>query len=138
MVNPSQLINHQFNSICFCLVFSLPFLDPYYPATIPNSLFWTVHSLWWFIIIVGVIWFCFSKYWRNSSTFCHRARYPISAKLFTPVLFSEYLLLSLAFVVLPLDFQWILAIILPLTREIGSLLLVKISTNIAGRNDQTG
>ena len=88
--------------------------------------------------IVAVIWFRFPKSWRKSSTFRNRAKYLISAQLFILVLSFEYWVFSWVFVEIPLDFQWIMALILPFSREIGAMALTKISTRIAGREDETG
>ena len=88
--------------------------------------------------VIIAIWFRFPSTWRNSTSFRQRARFLLLAQLSILVVSLEYWIFSWVFFVLPYNFQWILAIFLPLAREIGIEVLTRISAKIAGRKDQSG
>ena len=88
--------------------------------------------------IIVAIWFKFPWSWRKNSSFRHRAKYLLVAQLFILVMSLEYWLFSWVFFAIPLDLQWILAIVMPLTREIGAVVLTKICTKVSGRKDDSG
>ena len=85
-----------------------------------------------------VIWFKFPLSWRKDSSFQQRAKYLPVAQFFIIVLNVEYAFYSWAFYAISRDLQWILAILVPLTREIGAMFLTEVCTKVAGRKDVTG
>lgn len=119
---------------CFLYLLWVPILHLPYPIPLVGAL----NAFAGVTAIIVAIWFKFPRSWRKDSTFRHRAKYLLVAQLFILVMSLEYWLFSWVFFAIPLDLQWILAILLPLTREIGALVLTKICEKIAGRKDESG
>ena len=90
------------------------------------------------LAIIVQIWFKFPLSWRQDSSFKQRAKYLSVAQLFILVLNVEYAFYSWAFYAIPREYQWILAILVPLTREIGAMFLTEVCDKTAGRKDVTG
>ena len=88
--------------------------------------------------IIVAIWFKFPRAWRKNADFRHRAKYLLVAQMFILVMSLEYWLFSWVFFVIPLNLQLVLAIVLPITREVGTIILAKICTRVAGRKDDSG
>ena len=76
-------------------------------------------------IIILVIWFKFPVTWRQDPDFRHRAKYLLLALGFILMLNFEYWFYSWVFYALPVDLQFIMSFILPLSREIGAFALTK-------------
>ena len=119
---------------CLLYVLWVPLLDLPYPIPLVGAL----NACAGVTAVIVAIWFKFPWSWRKNSTFRHRAKFLLLAQLFILVMSLEYWFFSWVFFALPLDFQWVLAIILPFTREIGIEILARISAKIAGRKDESG
>ena len=120
----------------WCLLFILwvPLLGLPYPIPLVGAM----NACAGVAAIIVAIWFKFPFSWRKDPTFRQRSKYLLVAQLFILVMSLEYWLFSWVFFALPLDLQWILAIVLPITREIGIIILTKICVKIAGRKDDSG
>ena len=89
-------------------------------------------------VVIAVLWFKIPLAWRKNAEYQKRARYMVLAHLFLLFLLLEYSFLGWVFYVIPIDFQWIMSIVLPVVRELGTVLLAKILHKIAGKKDSSG
>ena len=119
---------------CFLYLVWVPLLGLPYPIPLVGAF----NAVAGVSAVIVAIWFKFPWSWRMDASFRHRAKYLLVAQLFILVMSLEYWLFSWVFFAIPLDLQWILAIVLPITREIGAIILTKICTKIAGRKDDSG
>ena len=119
----------------WCLLYLLwvPLLGLPYPI----PLVWALNAFAGVTAIIVAIWFKFPKSWRKNPIFRNRAKYLLVADLFLLILSVEYWVFSWVFFAMPSEYQWILAFVLPVTREIGCILLTKICTKVAGRKDES-
>ena len=67
-----------------------------------------------------------------------RAKYMILAHVYLIFLISEYNFFVWLFYVLPINFQWVMSIVLPAARELGAYFLTKILEKAAGKKDSSG
>ena len=79
------------------------------------------------LAMVFTLWFCFPQHWRKLPHFKRRMKYLSFPQIFILLMSIEYWILSWVFFVMPLQYQWILAFVLPFTREVGGTLLTRIS-----------
>ena len=120
---------------CLLYLFWVPVLGLPYPIPLVGAM----NACAGVAAIIVAIWFKFPLSWRKDPSFRQRAKYLLVAQLFILVMSLEYWLFSWVFFALPLDLQWILAIVLPITREIGIIIiLTKICVKIAGGKDDSG
>ena len=85
--------------------------------------------------IIAVIWFKIPRSWRKNPTFLKRAQFLLLAQFFILIMCIEYWFFSWVFYAIPLDLQWIMSIVLPISREIGAHILTKICERVASRKD---
>ena len=83
--------------------------------------------------IILVIWFKFPITWRQDPDFQHRAKYLLLAQFFIIMISAEYWFFSWVFYAIPLNLQYVMSFILPLSREIGSHALTKESNTFKNR-----
>ena len=78
------------------------------------------------------LWLVFPKAWRNNESFRKRLLFFYVATAFSPVPVVEYAMIGAALVYLNPDYQWIIAIILPILRHVNTTMLVKLASKAAG------
>ena len=88
-----------------------------------------------FSIVIVVCWFQFPISWRRNSQFKQKAKHLLLAHIFIYIMDTERFFYLWLFHVVPQDFQWILAPMLVLLREINAMILTKICKNIGGNED---
>ena len=76
--------------------------------------------------VVAAIWFQFPLAWRADPAFRTRAKFLLLAQMFILVMSLQYWAFSWTFFAVPLQYQWILAILLTLVRELNTLALAAI------------
>jgi hypothetical protein len=88
------------------------------------------------IVVLSFFWLLIPAPIRLSKDFRKRYGFYILAQLFRYVAVLEYFVLAWLFVTLDEDYQWVIAIILPVIREFNAWILMKICYKSAGtRND---
>ena len=75
--------------------------------------------------IVGV-WFQFPPSWRTDPTFRKKVKFLMLAHMFFLVMSLQYWVFSWIFYAVPLQYQWILAFILIIVRELNTLAMTAI------------
>lgn len=83
-----------------------------------------------------ILWFEFPCALRNEKIFRNRLQYYMLSNLWVLVIHFQYALLSTIFTALPSNFQWILAIILPMIRYINLQVYKKLTEKYAGKNNK--
>ena len=84
--------------------------------------------------VVGAIWFQFPPSWRIESAFRKKVKFLLLGQMFILVMSLQYWAFSWTFFAMPLQYQWILAILLTIAREINTLALTAISEKGASSN----
>ena len=84
--------------------------------------------------VVGAIWFQFPPSWRADTTFHKKVKFLLLAQMFILVMSLQYWAFSWTFFAMPLQYQWILAILLTIAREINTLALTAICEKGASFN----
>ena len=102
---------------------------------LPVPLHSNVSSIYLTPLAQLVIWYQFPKEWRKNKTFIRRFRFFIAAHWTQSLIFSEYTILGKLFIIIPEKYQWILAAVLPILREINTLVLPQLAYQSAGAND---
>ena len=78
-------------------------------------------------IIIVIIWFSFPKLWRKNQLFKQRAKYLVFSQLWLQgVLTNAYIFLMFILYFIPLNLQWIMALIMQVVRETGAFALSKL------------
>ena len=135
------------------------FFKTYLAGSITIIFFWSLSYLLWVHVLqlvypvpmigasnsvigvlsmVATLWFCFPHQWRRLPHFKRRMKYLSFAQIFILLMSIEYWVLSWVFFVMPRQYQWILAFVLPFTREVGGTLLARISIHTRGRQGYAG
>ena len=83
--------------------------------------------------VVG-IWFQFPSSWRSDTTFRKKVKFLLLAQMFILVMSLQYWAFSWTFYAVPLQYQWVLAIILTIVRELNTLALAAICEKGANFN----
>ena len=83
--------------------------------------------------VVG-IWFQFPPSWRSDPTFRKKVKFLLLAQMFILVMSLQYWAFSWTFYAVPLQYQWVLAIILTIVRELNTLALAAICEKGANFN----
>ena len=76
--------------------------------------------------VVGAIWFQFPPSWRADTAFRKKVKFLLLAQMFILVMSLQYWAFSWTFYAMPLQYQWVLAILLTIAREINTLALTAI------------
>ena len=77
------------------------------------------------------IWFRFPKSWRKEETFRRRLKWMILSMIFNQALTLEYQMLTNLLKGVPSDYQWIVALFLPIIREFNGYVLLKMTLKSA-------
>ena len=83
--------------------------------------------------VVG-IWFQFPPSWRSDTTFRKKVKFLMLAHMFFLVMSLQYWVFSWIFYAVPLQYQWILAFILIIVRELNTLAMAAICEKGASFN----
>ena len=119
---------------CLCYLVWVKVLHLAYPVPMIGAL----NSVVGVLAMVFALWFCFPQGWRKIPTFKSRMQYLSVGQVFILLMSIEYWVLSWVFYVMPPDYQWILAFVLPFTREVGGSVLNWIITHIRRRSESYG
>ena len=84
--------------------------------------------------VVGAIWFQFPPSWRADTTFHKKVKFLLLAQMFILVMSLQYWAFSWTFYAVPLQYQWVLAIILTIVRELNTLAMAAICEKGANFN----
>ena len=103
----------------------------------PVPMIGAINSVIGVLSMVFTLWFCFPLSWRKLPRFRKRMKYLSFAQIFILLMSIEYWVLSWVFFVMPLDYQWILAFVLPFTREVGGTVLTRICIHTRSRQDHS-
>lgn len=87
--------------------------------------------------LVVAVWFGFPKELRVDQNFQKRFRYYILTIIIIYGNTWEYVLIGQIFVIISKDYQWILALFMPLVREINGRIMTKVCLKGSGCNDYT-
>jgi len=90
-----------------------------------------------FVEEVIVLYFQISKSWRQDPGFFIIIIWLACAQLFLIVAFLLYVGLGWGFYIIPRDYQWALAFVVPLVDEISTRILVALCFKAAGRDDDS-
>ena len=118
---------------CLCYLAWVKVLHLTYPVPMIGAL----NSVVGVLSMVFALWFCFPQHWRRLPRFKARMQYLSFAQLFILLMSIEYWVLSWLFFVMPLDYQWALAFVLPFTREAGGSILTRICVKARCRTDSS-
>ena len=83
------------------------------------------------IVVLVLLWFLFPREWRKNNEFRKRLKYLILTMGVTVDISLVYIGLSKIFLALPTDYQWVIAIPLPLIREFNVWILTKLAKKSA-------
>ena len=84
--------------------------------------------------VVGAIWFQFPPSWRADTAFRKKVKFLLLGQMFILVMSLQYWAFSWTFYAVPLQYQWVLAIILTIVRELNTLALAAICEKGANFN----
>ena len=77
------------------------------------------------------LWLVFPKSWRKNESFRKRLIFFYLATTFSPVPVIEYAMIGAGLVYMNPDYQWIIAILLPILRHINTEILIKLASKAA-------
>ena len=89
-----------------------------------------------FLAMIFSTWLFFPVFWRTNSDFRKRMKYSILAQFFVLGLSVQYWIVGWAFFALPPDYQPVLGILLPVSRELAGFILGKICVHAAGGRNE--
>ena len=118
-------------SACLCVFIWVRLLHLPYPIPLAGFVLKTVTMS----SFIPVFWFQFPVNWRKNSHFCLRAKNLLLVNILIYIMDTERFFFLWIFHVVPLEFQWIIALFMPLSRELNAFCLTKLSKKIVGNRD---
>ena len=77
--------------------------------------------------VYGVVWYCFPTHWRVNKDFRNRLKWFIVAMAFNQCISLEYTVITKIFLTIPVKYQFLIALCLPLVREMNCWMNTKLA-----------